>query len=146
MENYQTKGAWDDTGSHPLDNNLTRQPAFPRVRLRIPVQVSLADGKVVCARIYNLSPDGIQIRCTPETASLIHPSGKSVTNGTGEKLMVALRLKNSTNIRTHTLNCQVDYVLPEGADEVIIGLQFDELEQSQRQVIDAALSASLELK
>ena len=114
--------ALDETGHHPLYSGLEQRRAFPRIKLRIPVQVGLPGGQVACARIYNLSPDGIQIRCDPRTAQRIHPSGKVISDGSGPKLLIALRLKQGADMRTHVLKCRVFYLLPETPEEVIIGL------------------------
>lgn len=143
MANSHDQQALAKTGTHPLYADLESRRAFPRIRLRIPLQIALPNGKIVCAQIYNLSPDGIQIRCTPETARQIHPSGKAINDGSGPEITVALRLKHGADIRTHALLCRVYYVLPETPKEIIIGLQFDSLPTAQREIIDALMSASL---
>ena len=144
MVNSQHNRQLDETGTHPLYNRLEQRRAFPRVRLRIPVQVGLAGGQVACARIYNLSPDGIQIRCDPVTAKRIHHSGKPINDGSGPKVLIALRLKHGADVRTHVLRCKVFYLLSETPREIIVGLEFEELNAAQREVIDALMSASQE--
>ena len=144
MGDAQSEQKLDETGHHPLYSGLEQRRAFPRIKLRIPVQVGLPGGQVACARIYNLSPDGIQIRCDPNTAQRIHPSGRSVSDGSGPKILIALRLKQGADMRTHVLKCRVFYLLPETPQEVIIGLEFEELNAAQRDVIDSLMSASLE--
>jgi len=144
MVNGHHKQPLDETGSHPLYARFEQRRAFPRVRLRIPIQVGLPGGEIACARIYNLSPDGIQIRCDSATARRIHPSGKAISDGSGPKVLIALRLKHGADTRTHVLRCKVFYLLPESRKEVIIGLEFEELKSEQRELIDAMMSASLE--
>jgi hypothetical protein len=134
----------DETGSHPLYSKLEQRRAFPRVRLRIPVQIGLPGGQVACARIYNLSPDGIQVRCDPITARRIHPSGETISDGSGPKVQVAIRLKRGADVHTHVLKCKVFYLLPESPREFIIGLEFEELDSAQRDALDTLMSASLE--
>lgn len=144
MVNKQRDRPLEQSGTHPLYAGVEQRRAFPRVRLSIPVRVGLRGGEVACARIYNLSPDGIQLRCDADAARRIHPSGKSITDGSGPRVLVVLRLKHGSDVRTHVLPCKVFYVLPETSQEIIIGLEFDSLKSAQRELIDAILSASLE--
>jgi hypothetical protein len=144
MGDAQSEQALDETGHHPLYSGLEQRRALPRVKLRIPIQVGLPGGEVACARIYNLSPDGIQIHCDPITAQRIHPSGSIINDGSGPTVLIALRLKQGADIRTHVLKCRVYYLLPETDQEVIIGLEFEELNAAQRDVLDSLMSASLE--
>jgi len=144
MAESQPKQALDETGSHPMYIRHEQRRAYPRVRLRIPVQVGLPGGQVACARIYNLSPDGLQIRCDPITARRIHPSGNPIRDGSGPKVMVAMRLKKGSDVCTLVLRCKVFYLLAETPKEIIIGLEFEELDAAQRDTIDAVMSASLE--
>ena len=132
------------TGHHPLHATLEQGRSVPPVRLSIPVQVGLSGGNIACARIYNLSSEGIQIRCDPGTARRIHPAGKAISDRSGPEVLIALRLKHGADIRTQVLRCRVFYVLPESPQEVIIGLEFEELNQAQREVIDALMGARLE--
>jgi len=144
MSDAQREQTLDETGQHPLYGGLEQRRAFPRIKLRIPVQIGLPGGQVACARIYNLSPDGIQIRCDPNTAQRIHPSGRIISDGSGPKILIALRLNQGADMRTHVLKCRVFYLLPEASQEVIIGLEFEELNAAQRDLIDSLMSASLE--
>ena len=55
--------------------------ALPRVTLSCPGKVILAGGDIVNVMIYDLSRDGLQIRCGKEAAHAINPDGKAITNG-----------------------------------------------------------------
>jgi hypothetical protein len=108
------------------------------------VQVGLPGGEVVCARIYNLSPDGIQLLCDTTATRCTHPSGKPIKDGSGPRIHIVLRLKHGADVRTHILPCKVFYLLPETSKQIMLGLEFDALKLAQRGVIDSILSASLE--
>jgi hypothetical protein len=84
------------------------------------------------------------VRCDPITASRIHPSGETISDGSGPKVQVAIRLKQGADVRTHVLKCKVFYLLPESPKEFIIGLEFEELDSAQRDALDTLMSASLE--
>ena len=58
--------------------------------------------------------------------------------------MVAMRLKKGADVCTLVLRCKVFYLLAETAKEIILGLEFEELDSAQRGAIDALMSASLE--
>jgi hypothetical protein len=55
--------------------------SLPRVTLSCPGKVILAGGDVVNVMIYDLSRDGLQIRCGKKAARAIKPDGKGVKEG-----------------------------------------------------------------
>ncbi len=145
MSDVEPEGdSLEDTGRHPLYRSFESRRAYPRVRLRMPVRIGLKGGRVVCANIYNMSPDGIQIRCDRATARSIHPAGKKLREGAGPEVMVAMRLKAGGDLRTHMVRCRLSYILPQDTDVVVMGFEFREVLPAQREAIDAVLGASLE--
>ena len=132
-----------DTGRHPLYRNFESKRAYPRVKLSMPVQIGLPGGRVVCARIYNLSPDGLQVRCDPGAARMIHPSGQPVAEGQGAEVLVVLRTRDRNDMRTLVVRCRLTYLLAESRDEIILGFSFLNLLPAQQSAIDALLAASL---
>ena len=54
---------------------------LPRVTLSCPGKVILAGGDVVNVMIYDLSRDGLQIRCGEKAAHAINPDGKAIKDG-----------------------------------------------------------------
>jgi hypothetical protein len=130
----------------PLYQAHTARRGSARVTLRLPVQIGLAGGRVVIARLYKLSADGIQIRCSRPTATGILPDSYRLAAGNGPQLLVVMRLTAGRDTRSHVIRCRVSYALPESTDEVIMGLAFLELLPEQRAAIDAMLGASLEAR
>jgi hypothetical protein len=55
--------------------------ALPRVTLSCPGKVILPGGDVVNVMIYDLSRDGLQIRCGKKAAHAINPDGKAIKEG-----------------------------------------------------------------
>ncbi len=55
--------------------------ALPRVTLSCPGKVILPSGDVVNVMIYDLSRDGLQIRCGKKAAHAINPDGKAIKKG-----------------------------------------------------------------
>lgn len=58
--------------------------ALPRVTLSCPGKVILPGGDVVNVMIYDLSRDGLQIRCGKKAAHAINPEGKAIKDGGGD--------------------------------------------------------------
>jgi hypothetical protein len=54
---------------------------LPRVTLSCPGKVILTGGEVVNVMIYDLSRDGLQIRCGKKAARAINPDGKAIKDG-----------------------------------------------------------------
>lgn len=55
--------------------------ALPRVTLGCPGKVILPGGDVVNVMIYDLSRDGLQLRCGKKAAHAINPGGKAIKDG-----------------------------------------------------------------
>jgi hypothetical protein len=58
--------------------------ALPRVTLSCPGKVILPGGDVVNVMIYDLSRDGLQIRCGKKAAHAINPDGKAIKEAGGD--------------------------------------------------------------
>ena len=52
--------------------------SLPRVKLSCPGKVILPGGDVVNVMIYDLSRDGLQLRCGKKAAHAINPGGKAI--------------------------------------------------------------------
>jgi len=143
MSGNHEKDDLADTGRHPLYRGFQAQRAYPRVKLSMPVQIGLPGGRVVCARIYNLSPDGLQVRCEPQAARQIHPSGRPVGEGQGPEVLVVLRTRDGNALRTLVVRCRLTYILAESRSEIILGFNFLNLLPAQQSAVDALLAASL---
>ncbi len=59
----------------------TDRRALPRVTLGCPGKVILPGGDVVNVMIYDLSRDGLQLRCGKKAAHAINPGGKAIKDG-----------------------------------------------------------------
>lgn len=59
----------------------TDRRALPRVTLKCPGKVILPGGDIVNVMIYDLSRDGLQLRCGKKAAHAINPGGKAIKDG-----------------------------------------------------------------
>jgi hypothetical protein len=131
------------TSHNPLYRRLEAQREYPRVTLSMPVQIGLKDGKVVCARLYRLSPDGLQVRCDPAVARQIYPEGTPVVAAQAPEVTVLLRTHKGNDTQTQALPCRLTYVIADSRSEIIMGLGFVDLLPEQRRSVDAVLAASM---
>jgi hypothetical protein len=60
---------------------LDEHRQHPRLALEIPVTFRNALGEHCAAMLSNVSPEGLQVRCDPATARLIHPAGARLEPG-----------------------------------------------------------------
>jgi c-di-GMP-binding flagellar brake protein YcgR len=100
---------------------------YPRLNLHIPVKVQSQNGKCVSAKLYDISPDGLQIRCDQEVAGVIHPGGKQIKEGEQPKVTVGFNLLLNGKNTEIIVRCSMCYfaLLTNGENnEVAFGLRF----------------------
>lgn len=69
---------------------LDEHRQHPRLALEIPVTFRNALGEHCAAMLSNVSPEGLQVRCDPATARLIHPAGARLEPGRQPILQASL--------------------------------------------------------
>ena len=127
-----------------LVSALDDQRAYPRVALEIPVAFRNAAGQHCAARLRNLSPDGLQVRCNIVTAQIIHPCGGKIKDekqpilhatavlpltGGAETLSVGVRVLNSSTVNDEP--------------RCVLGFQFLDLRPKPRRIIDTFFTEQL---
>ena len=104
---------------------------YPRLIMQIPVKVQNQHGLNLDARLHDISPDGLQIRCEQESAELIHPGGKQITKNTQASVVIGFRLPQNEASIEIIVRCSICYFVvleDSGPDEVAFGLQFRQFE------------------
>jgi len=106
---------------------------FPRIRIDIPIQIQYEKGKFVHARIYDISPDGVQFRCDQMTAQLLHPSGKLIEEDKKPSVFVIFITPYKKVKKEIIVRCQIFYfTLLRGKHiknrNVAFGLKFNKFE------------------
>lgn len=100
---------------------------YPRMKISLPVKVRGHTGKPVKALIYDLSPEGLQIRCDKETANSIHPIDKNIDEGKKPAVVIAFTIPHHKGEREIIIRCKIcHFVLldHESKNEVAFGLRF----------------------
>ena len=117
---------------------------YPRLVLQIPVNVHIEYGKYADACLYDLSPDGLQIRCDQETANQIDTLSKKNLYKDKPSITVEFALPQTNNRAVIVVKCSICYFSPLPAkanDDVALGLQFRQFSgDSLQQIKDFFLS------
>lgn len=99
---------------------------YPRIVVDCPLEIRFG-GKTLAARIYDLSPDGLQIRCDRDTLKAIRPGGKFIQRNESMLVDVSFTLAIGRARRTIEASVKMYYfvLLPEEKERgVAIGVQF----------------------
>ena len=119
---------------------------YPRIRMKLPVQLYV-DGCQYNANIFDVSPDGLQVRCSRETAAGINPQGKKIKQD--DNIIVdavfSLPIKNET--KELKVSCKVYYfvlVSGEQGEDVAFGLRFKKFEGDTVKYIGRHILSELE--
>ena len=120
-----------------LVEKLDEQRNYPRFKLDIRVAFRNSSGQHCAARLLNIAPDGIQVRCNVAATQLLHPGGGKICPTNAPILQTAIAIP--INERTETLSvCSRLTYLTTVPEEpcCIIGLQFLELRPTAQRIID----------
>ena len=119
---------------------------LPRVTLSCPGKVMLAGGDVVNVMIYDLSRDGLQIRCGKKAAHAINPDGKAIKDGdSSPEIQVLFYVPVDSGKGRVKAKGKLMYFSLIAPDIVAMGLKFKSISSSGvehlRNVVKSALEA-----
>ena len=120
---------------------------YPRIKLKLPVRIYLDDDRCVVASIYDISPDGLQIRCNRERAAVLNPGGKKIDQKHNITVNVNFSLPINNELKEVKVSCKVYYfvIIPGNTDEdVAFGLQFKKFEGQSIKYIGRHIFSELE--
>ena len=118
---------------------------YPRIELERPGHVRLASGETVDVTVHDLSPDGLQIRCTRAVALALHPSGRTIPagiRGPDVHLVFDMPLPSGP-VPLKMVGSIVHFALL-GPQVVAIGLEFRHMSPASVQHVKQFIYASLE--
>ena len=75
-----------------LVEKLDEQRRYPRLALDIPVAFRNASGQHCAAKLVNVGPGGIQIRCNTATAQILHPNGGKISPDNSSIVQIAIAI------------------------------------------------------
>lgn len=112
---------------------------YPRIVTNSPVEIRF-QGKVLNARVHDLSPDGLQIRCSRGTLREIRPSGRAIKKDSAPIVDVRFPVTIGRTERSIEARATMYYfvLLPDEKDEdVAFGLQFGEFRGKGAEYVEA---------
>ena len=117
---------------------------YPRIVIDVPVQIQTQNEKSILADAYDISPDGLQIRCERLTARALHPSGRSLSDGNGPQVDVTLYLPFPSGQLPLSARCKLFYVAVCPRGDIAFGLQFVKFEGSGSRTLSQFIEKSIE--
>jgi len=138
--------------TNPFEETQTRftgvirdRRRFPRVMLDRRGEVALADGDSAQVTIHDVSPDGLQIRCSRDVAVTIRPSGRAVSDSESpSEIRVALTLPLRAGPVPVGLPGRLLYFALINHNLVAMGIEFTTLSSRSRRFLDTFIEQSLE--
>ena len=119
--------------------------SLPRVTLRCPGQVVLADGKSVKAIVHDVSRDGLQIRCDKHTALAINPSGRSIQDGSdAPEVQVIFEVPLADGKGRVRVRGTLMYFALIAPDIAAFGMRFKSISRSGVENLRAVVTAALQ--
>jgi|GEM_PF-6120017 len=119
--------------------------SFPRIDYRTEVIISSA-GKVLGGTIRTLSAEGLQIRCTPKTARILHPRGTHIAPGQGPGVMVRFELMQRGTPKTFVAEGVLTYITPRSQDEIAFGVHFKRISRQDKKLLAGFIVDSMRPK
>jgi hypothetical protein len=98
---------------------------YPRARLNIPLSLQRVDGVIIKAVLYDLSPNGIQIRYTGDRADLLLARPVSSKDLKSIKYLLSFHLPGVDNTAAVNIEALPVYTRRQESGETAIGMLFD---------------------
>ena len=120
-----------------LVEKLDEQRNYPRIALDAQVAFRNSSGQHCAARLLNIAPDGIQIRCNVVTAQILHPGGGKIGPSNAPMVQTAIPIPMEGRTETLSVCSRLAYLttVPE-EPRCVIGLQFLDPRPTAQRIID----------
>ena len=102
---------------------------FPRIPASIPITIEKSNNETIEAVTYDISPDGIQIRCNRAVAQTLHPKSQRIEENARPTVEITLTLPVKKGEKKFSAVCQIVYMIilkePESeAENAALGLRY----------------------
>lgn len=102
---------------------------FPRIPVSIPVTVKYGKSQTTEAVTYDISPDGIQIRCNQAIAQSLHPKSERIEENARPSVEVTLSLPVKNGEKKFSAICHIIYMIflkeaESEAENAALGLRY----------------------
>lgn len=109
---------------------------YPRVIVNALVAIHKKGEYDLNAILHDISPDGVQIRCSRKTAHTIHPTGKCITNKTAPNVVLKFSLPVDGKEKEVIVQSKIYYFSIVEIDVVAFGLKFNQFEKFSGRHVD----------
>ena len=124
-----------DYSQLPLLRLYENRRRVPRVAMRLPALITTKDAKVLNVTVRNISADGVQVRCDPETARAIHPKATAIPPQGGAKLLLRFQLPVRGKEHPFAARCHLRYMAALRKGEIAFGVKFDKIPLAGKAVL-----------
>ena len=120
------------------------QRKFPRIDLDIPVAFRNGGGQHCAARLLNIAPDGIQVRCNVATAQILHPGGGKICSNNAPMIQTAIPIPLGDRTETLSVCAKLAYMVTvQEEPRCVVGLQFLDPRPKAQRVIEQFFASKL---
>ena len=142
-----TDRGWDrEPGAGVCGNRypLLDRRCFPRVVIDHPVDILHRSGEVIRVKGWDVSPDGIQLRCLPATARLLQAGAAGAAGDSAGDMLVKLAIPLKGRRTRITARARVIYLQDLEDLQVAIGCQFTRLARRSAERLARFIEAAIE--
>ena len=121
---------------------------YPRVELDVPGVVLCKDQLLINMKVYDISPDGLQVRCTRKEAQLLNPDGKKISPLDNIMVSAMFSLPIDHHYKKIQVICNVYYFTllqdTESDEDVVFGLKFKKFNADCGKYVERYIEQQLE--
>lgn len=116
---------------------------YPRIEQDGEVTLILPDGRKLTVRMFDISPDGMQVRFDRETAVVVKPVVENIFKKMSADLQIIFTLPVSGDVK-HDANCRPIYIHRIDNGIYAMGMQFRSLGNEGRKALKKFIETSME--
>jgi len=120
---------------------------YPRIHINLPITIYLDSERFITASIYDISPDGLQVRCSRGVAAALNPRGKRIKYEDNFIVNTKFTVPIEDEQHVVTVSCQIYYfvMLPDvEGEDIALGLKFKKFEGQSIRYIGGLIENELE--
>lgn len=130
-----------------INAQYEEQRLYPRLRLDAPAVILCANQQLMEADVFDISPDGLQIRCSRDAVQSINPTGKSINPQDNVLVYVLFSLPaNDGNVQIKVVCKAYYFMLTQDSDknDVALGLKFKKFEGTCGRYVEQFIQRAME--
>ena len=118
-----------------MNRNLDEQRRYLDAPLNVETTFMTDMGREFSATVCGISPDGLQIRCSGDSAKLVRPEDKNIAP---PFISAAIPLPIGNGTRTLAVRCKVRYLKTGDTESgCVVGLRFAQLPVQSKRILNA---------